>query len=523
MNLHFLLLFRFLFHFFFLFRIITCYFEYGALRWASLDPQGLENSKVSFASWFWLAIKMTLNSDLCFRFAISRTKIFLESNLAPGINAPTNSVLQPIRVRSVVNPNNPLSRHQQSQSQHRWFSSTVRDSSLKLPPGARGRRFDRSSFPVSNVSKAIVHRGAAPFSSTLRPNLTGGTVPRSAGGYSLGAGQGARHFSHSPSLQAQVVQNVSTAVRAFLVNGGKARFDGIDQKTGEKRFKTVSSTEDKFYQLSKNPFSGSVKGTNLEFHLSPTITALSPPAPNGPLAPEVQTINESNLLDNLSIDFARALKDFSAVLNDLRQLSALGDLPFSVTRSPSGPILALRFPGCDGATVSRLCDEANVCRGIIREDEAWVHDRDVEMALLFPLAPGDSDATNDEIWRHFGNSCYFEHDSLTPCTTPTPEQLDWRQMMSAQGVSDRSTTSFINDKNNMVHLRMSELTSAQNTLPTASKKSLSDYESLGDDSSNFPPDDLYLPQPNPAPARSEDYEGLQGIYRFLKECEEARL
>lgn len=380
---------------------------------------------------------------------------------------------------------------------------------------------------MSNVSKAIVHRGAAPFSSTLRPNLTGGTLPRSAGGYSLGAGRGARHFSHSPSLQAHVVQNVSTAVRAFFVNGGKARFDGIDEKTGEKRFKTVSPTEDKFYKLSKNSFNGPVKGTNLEFRLSPTITALSSAAVNGPLAPEIQTINESNLLDNLSIDFARALKDFSAVLNDLRRLSALGDLPFSVTKSLSGPILVLRFPGCDGATVSRLCDEANVCRGIIREDEAWAHDRDVEMALLFPLAPEEADATDDKMWGYGGNSYYFEHESPTPCTTPTPEQLDWRQMMSAQGISDRSTTSSINDKNNMVHLSMSELTaSAQNTPATASKKSLSDYyDSLGDDSSsNFPSNDPYLPQLRPAPpARSEDFEGLEGIYRFLRECEDARL
>ena len=374
---------------------------------------------------------------------------------------------------------------------------------------------------MSNVSKAVVRRGAAPFSSTLRPNLTGGTLPRSAGGYSLGAGPGARHFSHSPSLQAHVVQNVSAAVRAFLVNGGKARFDGIDKKTGEKRFKTISTTEDELHQLSKKPFSGPVKGTNLEFHLNPTITALSPAALNGPWTPEIQTINTSNLLDNLSIDFARVLKDLSAVLNDLRRLSALGDLPLSITYSPSGPILALRFPGCDGATVSRLCDEANVCRGVIREDEAWMDDRDVEMALLFPLAPGDQDTTDDEMWRHGRNSYYFEHDLPTPRTTLTPEQLDWRQMMYADGLSDRTTTS-INDNNNMVHLRMSELTSAQNTPPTASK-SLSDYESVGDDSSNFPPNDPYPPQRNPAAARSEDFEGLEGIYRFLKECEDARL
>lgn len=401
---------------------------------------------------------------------------------------------------------------------------------------------------MSNVSKAIVRRGVAPFSSTLRPNLTGGALPRSAGGYSLGAGRGARHFSHGPSLQAHVVQNVSAAVRAFFVNGGKARFDGYDEKTGEKRFKMISTTEDKFHQLFKNPFSGPVKGTSLEFHLGPTITALSPAAPNGSLTTEIQTINTSSLLENLSIDFARVLKDLSTVLNDLRRLSALGDLPLSITHSPSGPILALRFPGCDGATVSRLCDEANVCRGIIREDEAWVHDRDVEMALLFPFAPGDQDAADDEMWRHGGNSYYFEHDSLTPHTTPTPEQLDWRQMMSSAGggVSDHTTMSVNDDdddddnknNSNTVHLRFSELTTgahAQNTPPTLSTKSKSsfDYESLeeDDDLSNFRiSDDRHPyspPQRNTAAAavatRSEDFEGVEGIYRFLKECEDARL
>lgn len=367
---------------------------------------------------------------------------------------------------------------------------------------------------MSKVSKAIVRRGAAPFSSTLRPSLTGGALPRSASGYSLGAGRGVRHFSHSPSLQAHVVQNVSAGIRAFIVNGGKARFDGFNEKTGEKRFKTISTTEDEFYQLFKKSFSGPAKGTNVEFHLGPTITAFSTAASNTPLTLEIQTINATNLLDNLSIDFARALKDLSAVLNDLRRLSALGDLPLSITHSPSGPILALRFPGCDGASVSRLCDEANVCRGIIREDEAWSHDRDVEMALLFPLAPGDCDATHGT-WGE-GNG-YFEDRS--PAST-TPEQLDWRQMMSTDGPSARAS-----ENDDMVNLRLSELTGPQNTAP-ATSKSPSGYESLGDDS-NFPPEDPYPRCPEtpiqPTAACSEDFEGLEGIYRFLKECEDARL
>lgn len=429
---------------------------------------------------------------------------------------PKNAILQPVRIRSGVNSNHPSSYHQQSQSQHRWFSTAIRNSSSKSPYGTRGH-FDRSSFPVSKVSNALVHRGAAPFSSTLRPNLTGGALPRSAGGYSLGAGRGARHFSHSPSLQAHVVQNVSAAVRAFFVNGGKARFDGFDEKTGEKRFKTISTTENECYQLFKNPLSSQAKGTSLEFRLSPTITALSPVALNSSLMQETQTINTTDLLENLSIDFARALKDFSAVLNDLRRLSAIGDLPLSITHGQSGPILSLRFPGCDGATVSRLCDDVNVCRGIIHEDEGWSHDRDVEMALLFPLAPGDGDATYEGRWRH--EKSYFEHDS--PTRTPS-EQLDWRQMMSADGPSDKTSI----DDANMVNVRLSALTDSYNNTPPTASKSLSDYESVGGDS-NFPPDDPYPRCAEPTKPRtatcSEDFEGLEGIYRFLKECEDARL
>ena len=370
---------------------------------------------------------------------------------------------------------------------------------------------------MSKVSKAIVRRGAAPFASTLRPNLTGGALPRSASGYSLGAGRGVRHFSHSPSLQAHVVQNVSAGIRAFLINGGKARFDGFNEKTGEKRFKSISKTEHEFYQRFTKPFSALAKGTSLEFHLSPTITALPSAAPNSPLTREIDTITATNLLDNLSVDFARALKALSATLNELRRLSALGDLPLSLTHGPTGPTLALRFPGCDGASVSRLCDDANVCRGIIREDEAWGHDRDVEMALLFPLAPGDRDTTTTPgMWTE--DSSDVEHCSPAHAT---PDDLDWRHMMSPVGPNIRASE---DNDDDIVELRLSDLTNPRNAPPTYSG-SLSGFESLGN-TSNYDPEDPYLRcseiPVQSAAACSEDYEGLEGIYRFLQECENAR-
>lgn len=494
--------------------IINRCFEYGAFKRAPLGPEGLEGCKVSFTPSSPSVLPPDIQSLCLARFAISQTKTFLQSKFPPSTNTPTNAVLQPIRIRSAIRSSHPWSFLQKARSQHRWFSAGIRNFSSKSPSGTR-RLHDRSTFPVSKVSKAIVRRGAAPFASTLRPNLTGGALPRSASGYSLGAGRGVRHFSHTPSLQAHVVQNVSAGIRAFLVNGGKARFDGFDEKTGEKRFKTISKTEHEFYQRFKKTFSAPAKGTSLEFHLSPTITALPSAAPNTPLTREIDTITATNLLDNLSVDFARALKDLSATLNELRRLSALGDLPLSLTHGPSGPILTLRFPGCDGASVSRLCDEANVCRGIIREDEAWDHDRDVEMALLFPLAPGDRDTTPG-MWRE--ENSYFEHCSPAHAT---PDQLDWRQMMSPVGPNIRASE---DNDDDIVELRLSKLTDPKNTPPTYSE-SLSGYESLGN-ASNFAPEDPY-PWCSETPVQaaaacSEDYEGLEGIYRFLQECENAR-
>lgn len=308
------------------------------------------------------------------------------------------------------------------------------------------------------------------------------------------------------------MQNVSAGIRAFLVGGGKARFDGFDRKTGGKQFKVISRTEDEVLREIERSFKAPVKGTNLEFHLSPTITAFS--STFAPSASGVQTLNAPSFLSTLSADFAHALSDLSAVLTDLKKLSTFGDLPVSLANTSLGPIITLRFQGCDADIVSRLCDEAGVRRGIIREDEAWDHDRDVEMALLFPFVSTGTSKGVKEISEDDG-ICFTRE-------PPTPEQLDWRHMMSPHEFLPSIQSSVSSDP-------FKSPPSAGYRRPIRSFKSLSGYESLRD--SDFADDDPYVHGEGIVASLagnqhdgvgSEGYEGLQGVFRFLRECEEAR-
>lgn len=295
------------------------------------------------------------------------------------------------------------------------------------------------------------------------------------------------------------------------MGGGKARFDGLDGKTGEKRYKAVSRTEDEVLQKIDRPFKTQAKGTNLEFQLSPTITAFSSKTSTDSTEIPVETLCP-DFLSSISIDFARALKDLSAILTDLDRLSKLGDLPLNISHTPTGPVLNCRFPGCDARTVSRLCDEVNIQRGVIREDEAWEQDRDVEMALLFPFAPGSVGISENR-------------DEAVGCFGPASaasEQLDWRHMMSPPMPLVPVNETASNDED--------EVAGPGGRLASFDhmSKSPSGYESLGE--SDFMEEDRYVRAEDlqtregmsESVSGSEGYEGLEGIYRFLQHCEEAR-
>ena len=347
-----------------------------------------------------------------------------------------------------------------------------------------------------------------PFASTLRPNLTGGALPRTAGGYSTGAGRvgGLRHFSHTPTAPAEVLNNVSAAVRAFWVSGQRAAYDGCDPLSGKQRFKTVSKLEDQVSRKIQSMPPRTV-GSHVDFHLSPTVTALSRLGMVQNLAApaSMQTLNAEGLLDMLSVDFAHALKDLAAVLQDLKRLSVLGDLPISTT--PGTSVIRVSFPGCDLKSVERLCDEMGVQRGIIRQDEGHVPD---EPSLLFPFAPTGSQSAISE--------CMTEKRLDQEVMR---DQIDWHKMMESTRTNTSTGFSRCSDAGH-------ELEAGSHSGGDTWPSSALGYCSLDASSQDDPDADAYF---EPARDRegettrtrsASDFEGLEGIYRFLELCDTAR-
>ncbi|KAI9738940.1 MAG: hypothetical protein M1818_005254 [Claussenomyces sp. TS43310] len=382
--------------------------------------------------------------------------------------------LEPVLVR--VTPRQPISRAAAiRQSKGRWYTthSTVNaavrrfiSTSPRTPA-----KYDRAAFPKSSVGTAVSRLTTrAPFTSTLRPNLTGGALPRTAGGYSLGGGRsgGIRHFSHTPAAPAQVVNNVSAAVRAFWLSGHKAHFDGLTIG-GEKRYRAISNLQEETSRklTSASNFS---PGSYIDFHVTPTITALSPLGAAFPYAPakaEAPTLNTDGFLDILSVDFSRTLKDLAAVMNDLKKLSSLGDLSITLEGKST---LRVSFPGCDAETVERLCEEVCVQRGVIHQDPDFDSSCGGHTALMFPFAPTS------------------EH------------------TLSSPGGSLRSQTGHDFD----------ELDEFEDVSFLSSPEG---YESMRDPSET---ESMYFGKQSEAYRSSSEYEGLEGIYRFLEECDNAR-
>lgn len=442
----------------------------GAMHWHSLVARHAKSLKVAYHK----AIK-ALDAQL-----LGRQQAQLEPILA------RNTPKQPLH---------PVARLRQSQS--RWYSTargsvdaTVRHFTTSTT-GRAGFKYDRASFPKSRVSSYIGQSaGRAPFASTLRPNLTGGTLGRTAGGYSLGSGRvgGARFFSHGPASQAQVVQNVSQAVRAFFISGQKAQYDGVSPTTGAKKYKAVSTLQDetgkKLRSLPK-----ATPGSWIDFQVNPTITALTPLSGlvgfSSASSEPVDHLNTDGLLDVLSVDFSRSLRELAAVLNDLRRLSALGDLPISYENGN----IRVHFPGCDAETVERLCDELMITRGTVAQDEAFDAFAGTEIALLFPFAPSNEASECESLFeapvpaKHVSPLIRLE-DMLTPS-----ERTEEYSTHSDSGLED---------------------VIAEN--PWLS--SPSGFESVRSGSLSI--FDKYAPQ---SPL---EYQEFEGIHRFIEQCDAVR-
>ncbi|KAI9171337.1 hypothetical protein HJFPF1_00819 [Paramyrothecium foliicola] len=420
------------------------------------------------------------------RVAMTSTTKVVRSKIASTARSLQNGIPQ-VSVRSGHTgrqPIHPAALLKQQKRAGRWFSSTAtqqiertfqRLASSSSRTGTKASRFDRTNPTIAR--KVAQASGRAPFASTLRPNLTGGAMPRTAGGYSLGGGT--RYFSHTPAAPAQVVQNVSQAMRAFFLSGQKLRYDGLGPR-GERQYRAVSKLEDEAmdkFRACKH----AMPGAFIDFKLSPTVTALSPLAAaiafssgatsnDSSVAAVEATLNAEGFLDGLSADFDRALKDLAIVFSDIRRLAVLGNLPVALEGAHT---LRVHFPGVDGQTVERLCDDIGIQRGVIGQDPGFDAAAGVPMALKFPFAP----------------------DSERTITSPggSARSLEGHEFENLSSLGDDS---FVQDA------FMDEM---------ANNPWMSDVE--GYESAS---------PPTCSQSESENFEGLEGIYRFLEECDRAK-
>lgn len=239
-------------------------------------------------------------------------------------------------------------------------------------------------------------------------------------------------------------------------------------------------------------------GSFIDFKISPTITAFGFQKKFAPEA-EAETLNSEGLLDFLSADFARALKDFAAILNDLKSLGSLGDLPISLEDRST---IRVRFPGCDAEKVERLCDEVGVQRGKIMQDSDFDARTGADVALLFPFAPSVSPSSDtDDLFEHSGVK-----------SSQRPEEVDWQAMLSDEDSTQRS---FGYPKPSPNELSFDDITMFGSN-PWAN--SHSDYSSINvselGDHAFFPETPSYSP-----PDVSSQSLGSEGIHRFIAECD----
>ncbi|CAK7243131.1 MAG: hypothetical protein STHCBS139747_004641 [Sporothrix thermara] len=425
-----------------------------------------------------------------------------------------------------------------SSSSSRWYSTT-RTAVRRFFSSGRGpsapRYVDRTAYLKSSVGSHAVWQasGRAPFASTLRPNLTGGALPRTAGGYATGGGAGrsggARYFSHMPASPAQVVQNVSQAMRAFWVSGQRARFDGHDMH-GRPAYKAISALEeDLARKLAVPSLPKLAPGAFVDFPLNPTITALAPLVGlsatknnnNNNNNAKVATLGTEGFLDVLSVDFARALKELSAIMNDLKRLAALGDLPVllddddgSGSGGGGGTVLRVRFPGVDADTVDRLCEDLGVTRGLVGQDPGFDLAMGTYAALRFPFAPGNSAALSA-----FDGREEMQEPALT---SPGGSLRSHQSWLSSEDGFDNYYDDGDNDSELADvfgrHYPVQVVGSANPWLASSS----SALEVV--DESASASNDGYASMSPPVPSSGEhvsqsEFEGLEGVYRFLEACD----
>lgn len=263
-----------------------------------------------------------------------------------------------------------------------------------------------------------------------------------------------------------------------MLSGQKLRYDGVNAR-GAPQYRAVSNLENEAMNKLA-AISRSSPGAFIDFRLNPTVTALSPlaaaitQASSGfgfEATTDATNLNTEGFLDVLSSDFGRALKDLTAVYADLRRLSVLGDLPITLEKNST---LRVRFPGVDAETLNRVLDDIGVERGIIGQDVDFDSATGVPVALKFPFAP----------------------DSNKTLTSPdgSARSLTSHEFDELSSLEDDS---FVREA------------FAEEVVENPWLAEPEGYESLS-------------PRTSSGEHCSDDFEGLEGIYRFIEECDRGR-
>ena len=248
----------------------------------------------------------------------------------------------------------------------------------------------------------------------------------------------------------------------------------------------------------------SAPGSYVDFQVSPIITALSAVGGVGKQdrSASCDSLNSEGLMDLLSADFARALKDFSAVMNDLKRLSSLGDLPISLHDRST---IRVRFPGCDADTVEQLCCEVGIQRGRVVQDQDFDIRNGADLALLFPFAPSVATSSDTDYYFTKAPKSHAQY----------PADVDWQGMMTPESCTP-SSPGGSRDSGNAISFEDSELFGANPWRSSTKSYSSINISELGDQP--FFPEISSSGQPE----RNSAYEGVEGIYKFLAECDEAK-
>jgi len=286
------------------------------------------------------------------------------------------------------------------------------------------------------------------------------------------------------------VQNVSQAVRAFCISGNKAQFSGVSPR-GEKKYRSVSTAQHETTQKIRS-LPKATPGSYITFPINPSITALASlnTVPGFAVQTDYthfskETLNTEGVLDILSADFSRALKDLAVVLNDLKRLSTLGDLPLTYQSNPAA--LRVHFPGCDADTVEVLCSELNIQRGIVIQDVEFDAFVGTDIALLFPFAPT---RPASDLYKEVSVPAYRE-------------EIKWQQILSPTVQSEEDADSILSQDDDL------------------------DFNEQGNPWMSE--DDLFSPEGYDSMRSSEadpcdplEYQNFEGIYRFMEMCDHER-